>query len=198
MTEDRAAGYRRMRAGELYDTPDFHILGLELAARPKLNELNAIPHSDMGARYAVMAEALGAVHRDTIVLSPVSWQHGKHIHLDDCFINVECLFLDGADIRIGRYTAVAPRVMFLTTGHPMRASARTRFDADGKAIGGVNIDKPITVGNDCWIGAGAIICGGVTIGDRTTIGAGSIVTRDIPSDVFAAGNPCRVIRELEP
>jgi acetyltransferase-like isoleucine patch superfamily enzyme len=198
MTDDVTAGYRRMRAGELYDTPDFHILGLQGAARQKLDALNAIPHSRMDERQAMLGKILGSAHPTAVVLSPVTWEHGTHIHLGDCFINIECLFVDGADIRIGDNTVVAPRVMFLTTGHPIRMSERTRRDAEGNLIGGINVDKPITVGSGCWIGAGAIICGGVTIGDNTTIGAGSIVTRSVPANVFAAGNPCRVIRELEP
>jgi maltose O-acetyltransferase len=99
-------------------------------------------------------------------------------------------------VRIGDGTAVAPRVQFLTAGHPVDAAERITYDPEtGKPNGGMTINKPITVGKNCWIGAGTIILGGVTIGDNTTIGAGSIVTRDIPSDVLAVGNPCRVIRK---
>ena len=98
---------------------------------------------------------------------------------------------------IGDGTIVAPRVQFLTAAHPVDPGTRvTRSPATGRRNGAVVINRPITIGKDCWIGAGAIILGGISIGDGTTIGAGSIVTRDVPSDVVAAGNPCRVIRPI--
>jgi acetyltransferase-like isoleucine patch superfamily enzyme len=132
------------------------------------------------------------------MMSPVTWEYGKHIHIGDgVLINFECIFLDGADISIGHGTAVGPRVQFLTAGHPVEATERMMFESEtGMPCGAYTINKPITVGRNCWIGAGSIILGGVTIGDNSTIGAGSIVTRDVPANVVAAGNPCRVIRSL--
>ena len=189
-------GFTKMRAGEFYKGPDFYIIELQMAARAKLDALNAIPSFDMERRAPMLRDQLGSFG-DSFVVSPVIWEYGKHIHLGDgVLINFDCIFLDGADIRIGDGTAVAPRVQFLTAGHPVDAAERvTRDPATGKPNGGMTVNKPITVGKDCWIGAGAIILGGVTIGDGTTIGAGSVVTRDIPAGVLAAGNPCRVIRK---
>jgi maltose O-acetyltransferase len=189
------SGYLKMRAGEFYTGPDWHLIDLQIAAAKKLAELNAIPSFDMERRVPMLKEQLGSFG-ESFVVSPVTWEYGKHIHLGDgVLINFECIFLDGADVRIGDGTAVAPRVQFLTAGHPVDADERVTHDpTSGKPNGGVTFNKPITVGKNCWIGAGAIILGGVTIGDNTTIGAGSVVTRDIPSDVVAAGNPCRVIR----
>lgn len=188
-------GYTKMRAGEFYPAPDFCLLELQMEARAKLDALNAIPSFDMERRAPMLKEQLGSFGQ-SFVVSPVMWEYGKHIHLGDgVLINFDCIFLDGADIRIGDGTAVAPRVQFLTAGHPVDPVERvTRDPETGIANGGITINKPITVGKDCWIGAGAIILGGVTIGDGTTIGAGSVVTRDIPAGVMAAGNPCRVIR----
>lgn len=189
------SGYTRMRAGEYYPAPDIYLLELQVAARAKLDALNAVPSFDMDRRGPMLKEQLGSFGR-SFVVSPVTWEYGRHIHLDDgVLINFDCIFLDGADIRIGDGTAVGPRVQFLTAGHPVDPVERvTRDPLTGTANGGITINKPITVGKDCWIGAGAIILGGVTIGDGTTIGAGSIVTRDVPAGVAAAGNPCRVIR----
>jgi maltose O-acetyltransferase len=193
---DDTSGYTRMRAGEYYKGPDLYLFKLQTEARAKLDALNAIPSFDMDKRGPMLKDQLGSFGQ-SFVVSPVTWEYGKHIHLGDgVLINFECIFLDGADIRIGDGTAVAPRVQFLTAGHPVDAEERvTRDPETGIANGGYTFNKPITIGKDCWIGAGAIILGGVTIGDGTTIGAGSVVTRDIPAGVVAVGNPCRVIRK---
>jgi maltose O-acetyltransferase len=102
-------------------------------------------------------------------------------------MNFNCVVLDVAPVTVGDRTMFGPAVQVLTPMHPMDAAERAR---------GLEYAKPISIGADVWVGGGAIICPGVTIGDRSVIGAGSVVTRDIPSGVFAAGNPCRVIRAL--
>lgn len=190
-------GYEKMRAGEPYANPDWDLIGRQVEARAKLDRYNAAPMGEHDARHAMLEDMLGSVGR-AIIQSPVIWEYGKHIHIGDAvYVNFDCVFLDGADIRIGDGTVIAPRVQFLTAGHPVEPMERTTFDpATGKRNGGMAINKPITVGRDCWIGAGALILGGVSIGDGTTIGAGSVVTRDIPAGVVAAGNPCRIIRQL--
>jgi acetyltransferase-like isoleucine patch superfamily enzyme len=187
-------GYELMRAGELYAAPDWDIIAMQAEAGRKLATLNAT--TGMDERNAMLKEQLGSFGR-SFVVSPVTWEYGRHIHIGDMvLVNFDCIFLDGADITIGDGTLIAPRVQLLTAGHPVDPMQRTRWDRQtGERIGGFCINKPITIGKDCWIGAGAIILGGVTIGDGTTIGAGSVVTRDIPAGVVAAGNPCRVIRD---
>lgn len=191
-----STGYQKMVSSQLYAAPDWDLLEMQGAARRKLDQLNAVPNFDMPNRNAMLRDQLGHFG-DSLLLSPVNWEYGKHIHIGDgVFINFECVFLDGAHVTIGDGTAVAPRVQFLTAGHPVEASERISRDAEGNFTGAWCINKPITIGKDCWIGAGTIILGGVTIGDGTTIGAGSVVTRDIPAGVVAAGNPCRVIRTL--
>lgn len=189
------SGYEKMRAGEIYPVPDFHLLGLQAEAHARLAAFNATPSGALEKRLELLGEMLGSVGR-AIVVSPLTFEYGRHIHIgDNVFVNFDCIFLDGADIRIGDGCAIGPRVQFLTVGHPVDPAERIRIDHEtGQRIGGSSINRPITVGRDCWIGAGAIILGGVTIGDGSTIGAGSIVTRNIPEGVLAAGNPCRVIR----
>ena len=190
-------GYEAMRAGRAYANPDWHLIELQIEARKKLDAINAagIGPAD---RTSLLREALGSFG-NSFLLSPVNWEYGKHIHIGDAvFINFDCVFLDGADIRIGDGTVVAPRVQFLTAGHPVDHGERvTRDPVTGQRNGGMAFNRPITVGKDCWIGAGAIILAGVSIGDGTTIGAGSVVTRDIPSGMVAVGNPCRVIRPAQ-
>ena len=103
------------------------------------------------------------------------------------FVNFDCVFLDLAPIRIGRHTLIGPKVQLLTALHPFDAAQRRT---------GLEAGRPITVGDDCWLGGGVIVCPGVAIGDRSVIGAGAVVTRDIPADSVAVGNPARVIRTL--
>lgn len=191
------SGYQKMQRGEPYRVPDWHLIEMQTQARKKLDRFNAVPSWDMPNRTAMLRDQLGSFG-ESFVLSPITWEYGRHIHLGDgVFINFECIFLDGADVRIGDGTAIAPRVQFLTAGHPVDAAERVVHDTEtGKAAGAWCINKPITVGKNCWIGAGTIILGGVSIGDGATIGAGSVVTRDVPAGVVAAGNPCRVLRTI--
>lgn len=192
-------GYDKMRAGDPYPNPDWDLIGLQAEARRKLDRFNAAPTSDFAARSAMLADMLGSFGK-SMVLSPLTFEYGRHIHIGDAvFVNFDCVFLDGADVRIGDGSVVAPRVQFLTATHPTDPRDRIIVDpATGERTGGVTINRPIEIGRDCWIGAGAIILGGVTIGDGTTVGAGSVVTRSLPANVVAAGNPCRVLRTIEP
>ena len=191
--------YDKMRAGEPYAGPHWYLLELQMRAHDKLHTLNALPSADLAPRAILLKNMLGSFG-ESFVMSPVTWEYGKHIFIGDgVFINFDCLFLDGADIFIGDGTIIAPRAQFLTADHPIDAAARvTRDPATGRRNGAVAINKPITIGKDCWIGAGVTVLGGVSIGDGSTIGAASVVTRDIPANVVAAGNPCRVIRPIVP
>ena len=190
------SGYDRMRAGELYDCPDPYLLELQSAARENLDAYNRTPMADIERRQALLAEMLGHAGR-AMVLSPVTWEYGRHIHIgDNVFINFDCVFLDGADIVIGDNTAVGPRVQFLTAGHPIDPVARTRLDpVTGESFGAYSINKPISIGSDCWIGMGVSILPGVTIGDGCVIGAGAVVAKDLPDYAIAVGNPAKALRD---
>lgn len=120
---------------------------------------------------------------------PFYCDYGSNIKLEGgAFFNFNCVVLDVAPVTVGDGVMFGPAVQIYTASHPLNAEAR----CSGKEFG-----KAITIGERAWIGGGAIICPGVTIGARAVIGAGSVVTRDVPADVFAAGNPCRVIRAIE-
>jgi maltose O-acetyltransferase len=120
---------------------------------------------------------------------PFYCDYGSNIELGErVFFNFNCIVLDVCRVRIGDYTLFGPGVQVLTPMHPLDAALRRKQE----------YGRPIDIGADVWVGAGALILPGVTIGSGTVIGAGSIVTRDIPANVFAAGNPCRVIREITP
>ena len=196
-TMTNSSAYERMRAGQLYTMPDQQLIDLQVEARDKLDAFNATSMADMQRRRSMLQEMLGSTGMGTIV-SPVTWEYGRHIYLGErFFINFDCVFLDGADVRIGTNAVIGPRVQLLTAGHPLDPVERAWLHPEtGKRQGTYCINKPITIGENCWIGAGVIILGGVTIGEGSTIGAGSVVTRNIPPGVLAAGNPCRVIRPI--
>src|SRR5690242_15848952 len=119
---------------------------------------------------------------------PFFCDYGTNIELGErVFFNFNCVVLDVMAVRIGDFTLFGPAVQIYTALHPVNA---------GERRSGLELAKAVTIGSDVWVGGGAIICPGVTIGDRGVIGAGSVVTRDVPADSFAAGNPCRVIRKL--
>ncbi len=195
---DQKSAYERMRAGELFTAPDAEIIEMQAKAAQAYLAVNATEgDSDPSLRISLLKEALGAFG-ESFLNPPVRWEFGKHIFIGDtCLVNTGCMFLDGADIRIGDHTLLAPGCILTTAGHPVMPEERMVTDPETGAFDHANCHaKPITIGKTCWIGAGSIILGGVTIGDGTTVAAGSVVTKDLPPRVVAAGTPARIIREL--
>lgn len=180
--------YLKMLAGELYDSTDPELRALRLRARNLTFRFNQSRPDDLDERRQILNELVGTLGVDCYIEPPFYCDYGKHIHLGDhCYMNFNCIFLDCADIHIGHQVMFGPGVQLYAAYHPIQAIKR---------IEGPELAAPIQIGDNCWIGGGALICQGVTIGENTTIGAGSVVTKSIPSNVFAAGNPCKVIREL--
>ena len=135
----------------------------------------------------MLVEALGHVGAGVNIRPPFFCDYGYNISIGDgAFMNFNCVVLDVCKVTIGDFTLFGPAVQIYTATHPMNAALRRKQESG----------KPVAIGADVWVGGGAISCPGVMIGSRTVIGAGSVVTRDIPDGVFAAGNPCRVIRRL--
>ena len=137
----------------------------------------------------LLEDLIPGIPRTSIICPPFHCDHGDGIQLGEhVFVNAKCTFFDGGYIMIGAYTLVGPCVQIYTPHHPMDYLERR---------GSKEYAYPVTIGEDCWIGGGAIICPGVTIGSRCVIGAGSVVTKDIPDDSVAVGNPARVIRKKD-
>ena len=150
-------------------------------------DLNATREAQQEERRRILRELFGAGGESVWMQPPFFCDYGSNILLGErVFFNFNCVVLDVCQVRIGDYTLFGPAVQIYTATHPMNAELRRKQE----------FAKPIEIGSDVWVGGGAIICPGVTIGSRSVIGAGSVVTRDIPEGVFAAGNPCRVIREI--
>lgn len=195
MTTER----ERMLAGDDYNSRDPELLAMAHRARALLARYNATPSTDAQARGTLLASLLGSVGPGVWIEPPFFCDYGAHISIGaNTFLNVNCVLLDAAEIRIGANGLLGPAVQLLTPFHPPRAADRLVPGAtpeSGRAPYRTRA-APIRIGANAWIGAGTLIMPGVTIGDDVTIGAGSIVTRDIPSGVLAFGQPCRVQREL--
>lgn len=151
--------------------------------------LNNTSVDDNETLNAVLKELMPNAGKDLWIQPPFYCDYGYNIEAGEkVFFNFNCVVLDVMKVSIGSRTLFGPNVQIYTATHPINFKER--------AIG-LEYAKPITIGEDVWIGGSVIICPGVTIGDRVVIGAGSVVTKDIPADVFAAGNPCRVIRKID-
>lgn len=179
----------KMLAGDLYDPNEPDLTQARWHARALTKALNASDEEQVEERARMLAELLGSAGDGAVIQPPFYCDYGFNIHLGkSVFFNFNCVVLDTARIEIGDYVQIGPNVQIYAPVHPMSAEERRTL---------LEAAKPVTIGADVWIGGGAVICPGVTIGERAVIGAGSIVTRDIPAGVFAAGNPCRVIRVIE-
>lgn len=179
----------KMIAGELYIASDPELVELRKRARRLMRAFNQATEDENELRVAILKELCGSTGEQIWMEPPFYCDYGFNIHAGNGFyMNFDCVILDVAPVQIGENVMCGPKVQILTATHPLKAAER---------ISGPEYAKPIRIGNNVWIGAGAIICPGVTIGDNTTIAAGSVVTKDLPANVLAGGNPCRVIREIE-
>lgn len=177
----------KMLAGELYDAMDEELVARRVHARDLLQRLNRSGEAEQAMRRQVLCELLGSGGESVWMQPPFYCDYGSNILLGErVFFNFNCVVLDVCRVTIGDFTLFGPAVQIYTATHPMNAELRRKQE----------FAKPITIGSDVWVGGGAILCPGVTVGSKTVIGAGSVVTRDLPANVFAAGNPCRVIREI--
>lgn len=178
----------KMLAGELYDPLDKQLADERLRARILLKDLNDSAENEVDKRTKILNDLLPQAGEDLWIQPPFFCDYGTNISIGEkVFFNFNCTVLDVMQVEIGSRTMFGPNVQVYTATHPLNHKERAS---------GLEYAKPVSIGEDVWIGGGAIICPGVSIGDRTVIGAGSVVSKNIPADVFAAGNPCKVIRDL--
>ncbi|MDD3839111.1 MAG: sugar O-acetyltransferase [Clostridia bacterium] len=177
----------KMLAGEYYSADDEELVKERERARDLTFELNQTRPSEKGKRQKILKRLIvfkGTFH----VESPFYCDYGYNIEVGKNFYaNFGCVILDVNKVKIGDNVLLAPNVQIYTAAHPIDATER---------IAGKEFAKPITIGDNVWIGGGAIICPGVGIGSNVTIGAGSVVTKNIPDNVVAAGNPCKIIKKI--
>ena len=199
MTERPRSERERMLAGESYDSRDPELLALAHHARAQLAQFAAMPSTDSVGRQRVLERLLGGVGAGVWIEPPFFCDYGAHTYIGpQSFVNVNCVFLDAAEIRIGANVLIGPGVQLLTVSHPGRVADRVvPASADGVGTAPYRTyARPITIGDGVWLGAGSIVLPGVTIGEGTTIGAASLVTADVPPHCLAFGQPCRVQRAL--
>lgn len=178
----------KMLAGDLYDPLDPELVAARARARELCHALNATGEAEQAERRRILVELFGAGGDSVWVEPPFHCDYGANIELGErVFFNFGCIVLDVCPVRIGSHTLFGPAVQIYTPLHPFDAALRRERE----------YGAPVEIGADVWVGGGAIILPGVRIGSRSVIGAGSVVTRDVPEGVFAAGNPCRVIRTIE-
>ncbi len=179
----------KLRSGELYDPGAEELMELQLGCLDRLYEFNATRPTEQKRREALLREMFAEIGEGCYIEPPLhaNWggrfvRFGKHI-----YANFGLTLVDDTQITVGDHTLFGPNVVVATGSHPLAPELREQ---------GLQFNAPVRIGRNCWIGAGAIILPGVTIGDNTVVGAGSVVTKDLPANVVAVGNPCRVLREI--
>jgi maltose O-acetyltransferase len=190
MTElDGRSMYERMLAGDLYVADDPAITEAHRRAVDLTTAYNATTARQVDERRDLLDQILGSVGANTEIRPPFHVDYGKQIHVGErTFANFGLVALDVATITIGDDVQIGPHVQLLTPTHPLEPGPRRdKWEAA----------QPITIGDNVWLGGGVIVLPGVTIGENTVVGAGAVVTKDLPANVVAVGNPARVVRQLE-
>ena len=189
--------YQKLKAGVLFFPGDTELKAIKLKAH-KLNiDYNSLYEDETEKRNAILAKLLGCLGQNSFLQGPITFHYGVHTKIGDrVFINFNFTVQDDAEVTIGNDCNFGPNVTIVTPVHPMLPDERKAIACADGTVRRLCYAKPVKIGNDCWFGANVVVCPGVTVGDNCVIGAGSVITKDIPSCSFAAGNPCRVIREL--
>ena len=178
----------KMLAGELYLATDPELSDMNLKARQKLDALNFSCSDRENERQEIIKRLFGEIGSNFTVRPPFYCDYGCHILArDNLYINYDCTILDCNLVRLGNNVLLAPKVQIYAAYHPTEPQIR---------LSGLELAAPVTIGDNVWLGGGVIVCPGVAIGSNVTIGAGSVVTKDIPDNVVAVGNPCRVIKTV--
>lgn len=179
----------KMHTGELYLPGDVEIMKEQQICLDKLYDYNMTRPTESEKRQKLLKEMFAEIGEGCYIEPPFHANFGgKHVHFGKCvYANFNFTAVDDTHIYVGDYTMFGPNVILATAGHPILPELREEA---------YQYNMPVHIGKNCWLGAGVIVLPGVTIGDNTVIGAGSVVTKDIPSNVVAVGNPCRVLREI--
>ncbi len=178
----------KMLRGELYNPANETLVKLRYNARVLFEQYNKTSICEPEKRREILEKLLKKIGKNLYIEPDFKCDYGINIELgDDVYMNFNCIFLDVCKITVGNNVLFAPGVQVLTATHPIDAKTRNN---------GLELAKPITIKDNCWIGAGVLILPGVTIGENCTIGAGCVVNKDIPANSLVVGNPCKIIKQI--
>ena len=178
-----------MHTGEIYDPGDSDIMKEQIKCLEMLYDFNMTRPSELEKRESMLKKMFAEIGSNCYIEPPfhANWG-GRHVHFGNLvYANFNLTMVDDTHIYVGDYTMFGPNVTVATAGHPIMSELREKA---------YQYNFPVRIGRNCWIGAGALIMPGITIGDNVVVGAGSVVTKDLPSNVVAVGNPCRILREI--
>jgi maltose O-acetyltransferase len=186
----------KMLSGEYYNSRDSELIKMYHNARKLLKQYNNLDSELTQIREQILIELFEFKGSGVWIETPFFCDYGENISIgENTFVNTNCMFLDNNKISIGKNGLIAPYVQIYTASHPLNASER--IIEKGNESRYLTSSKPVSIGDNVWIGGNSVIFPGVTIGNNVTIGAGSIVTKNIPDNVLAYGNPCEVKKELK-
>ena len=187
---DSMSIFDKLHSGEIYDPNDKEIMEIQLKCLDKLYEFNQTRPTELEKRQSLLKEMFGSIGENCYIEPPFHSNFGgRHIHFgNNVYCNFNVTMVDDTYIYVGDNTLFAPNVVLATAAHPVDPELRNK---------GLQYNKPIRIGKNCWLGTGVIVLPGITIGDNVVIGAGSVVTKDLPSNVVAVGNPCKIIKEIK-
>ena len=187
----------KIMAGILFCPGDPELRAIKLKTHNLNVDYNQTHEDETEKRREILSQIVGEMGENGFIQGPIAFHYGKHTKIGRNFFgNFNLTIQDDASVTIGDNCNFGPNVTIVTPCHPMLPEERKRILCADGVVRRLCYAKPVVIGNDCWFGANVVVCPGVTIGDNCVIGAGSVVTRDIPPMSFAAGNPCRVIREI--
>ncbi|MDC6389973.1 sugar O-acetyltransferase [Maribacter sp. PR1] len=185
----------KMLSGANYNSRDSELLEQYYYARKLLKQYNEMEANLFIERQNILKGLFEHIGNNVWIEAPFFCDYGDNISIGKgTFINMNCILLDNNKISIGENVLIAPHVQIYTASHPLKASERIVENRKGASY--LTSSKPVSIGSNVWIGGNSVICPGVTIGDNVTIGAGSVVTKSVPSDVLAYGNPCQIIKKI--
>ncbi|MDV7686103.1 putative acetyltransferase [Oenococcus oeni] len=192
--------FEKQQSGELYDAHTNIFKLFKKEANAFLMEYNSLPYNDAKERRDLLVRSLGSIGNHVTIGTPFLCDFARNIHIgNNVSVNMNCSFMDSAEIRIDDETMIAPNVQIYTGTHPIKLSERLnpQWQTHNEQHFVMTRALPVHISQGCWIGGGTIILPGVTIGKGSVIGAGSVVVKNIPDHVVAVGNPCKVIKEIE-
>lgn len=186
-----------MRAGKLYDPSEKELAQMRLRAHKLSKDYNDTYEDEEDKRAAIVKQLCPHLGENSFLQGPIQFDYGCNFYTGkNCYFNFNFTVLDCAPVVLGDDVFVGPNCQLVPPVHPLLNEERKLYKKEDGTLYDKEYAKPITIGDGCWLASGVTVCGGVTIGKGCVIGAGSVVTKDIPDGVFAAGNPCRVIRPI--